>query len=455
MAMESIVTPPRYGLGCPSCPLLVVIGLDRRLRGYRVLLAPALARLDGVTDDPAELETAEAILAAAESADGVGLARGEIAVRAGLDPGDERFTRRFDMLVRAGALRGGRGEKRHQFRYVPDPDALLAAELLARLGERGGIEELHGLLIAAAERMERAFGSDPTHLPLGVEEAAALIRKLAAVLHAYAIRMEVAVSVGTFAELVAARTGSATTRQMEQVERITRLINREGSPYRAVFHDGNRLLAAAQRFVDASERLTAQLLAVAASGDGGGLLALLTVKQCRDAVAARTERELAEVAATIPLEGIAPVVHLADLEEAAASLRVAPPPRTIPVPPAPDETYDPAARLTAQRRRRQEQRRARRQWAERVLADGGEVDLTEHATSWPHAALLLADLMALSRDPTVPLAADIGDPPLVEPDAEVTVRHPLRLRRLLTTVDDRRPGTQASEPTAAEPGLEQ
>jgi len=55
----------------------------------------------------------------------------------------------------------------------------------------------------------------------------------------------------------------------------------------------------------------------------------------------------------------------------------------------------------------------------------------------------------------VPLAADIGDPPLVEPDAEVTVRHPLRLRRLPTTVDDRRPGTQASEPTAAEPGPEQ
>jgi hypothetical protein len=435
---------------------LVVIRLDRRLRGYRVLLAPALARLDGVTDDPAELETAEAILTAAESADGMGLPRSEIADRAGFDPGEERFVRRFDMLVRAGALRRIRGDKRHQTRYVPDPDALLAAELLARLGERGGIEELHGLLIAAAERMEWAFRPDLTHLPLGVDEAAALIRKLAAVLHAYAMRMDVAVTVGTFAEMVAARTGSATTRHMEQVERITRLINRDDSPYRALFHNANRLLAAAQRFVDASERLTAQLLAVAASGDSGGLLALLTVKQCRDAVATRPEKELAELAATVPLEGTAPVVHLADLEEAAESLRAAPRPRTIPVPPVPDESYDPAARLTAQRRRRQERLRARRHWAERVLADRDEVDLTEHATSWPHAALLLADLMALSRDASVPLAADIGDPPLVEPDAEVTVRHPLRLRRLLSaTVGDQLLGTQASEPTADTPWPEQ
>ena len=38
--------------------------------------------------------------------------------------------------------------------------------------------------------------------------------------------------------------------------------------------------------------------------------------------------------------------------------------------------------------------------------------------------------MALSRDPAVPVVADIGDPPLVEPGAEVAVRHPLRLCRL-------------------------
>lgn len=68
------------------------------------LLAPVLARVDGVTDDPDNVATAEAILMAAESADGVGLIRSEIAARAGLDASDARFAGRFDLLrTRPGA----------------------------------------------------------------------------------------------------------------------------------------------------------------------------------------------------------------------------------------------------------------------------------------------------------------------------------------------------------------
>jgi hypothetical protein len=62
---------------------LVVVLLDRRLRGYRVSLASALARLDSTADSPPEFETAEAILTAAHSADGVDLPCDEIASEAG------------------------------------------------------------------------------------------------------------------------------------------------------------------------------------------------------------------------------------------------------------------------------------------------------------------------------------------------------------------------------------
>jgi len=44
---------------------------DEVLHTYRILLAPVLKRVDGVTDDPADLGVAEVILIAAESADGV------------------------------------------------------------------------------------------------------------------------------------------------------------------------------------------------------------------------------------------------------------------------------------------------------------------------------------------------------------------------------------------------
>jgi hypothetical protein len=134
------------------------------LQTYLVLLAPVLKRVDGVTDDPADVEMAEAILMAAESGDGVGLTRSEIAARAGVDPADEAFIARFSMLAKTGTLQRLRGDKKHQDRYFPDPMALLAAEILARLGQDHGAEELHSTLVAAADQLEAALaicGSGP------------------------------------------------------------------------------------------------------------------------------------------------------------------------------------------------------------------------------------------------------------------------------------------------------
>jgi hypothetical protein len=410
---------------------------DARLQTYLVLLAPVLTRVDGVTDDPADVEAAEAILMAAESADGVGLTRSEIATRAGLEAADGRFATRFDLLARAGALQHLRGDKKHQSRYLPDPVALLAAEILARLGRDHGAEELHSLLVAAADRLEAAFTDQPGSRAPTVQEVATLMAKLSALLHAYAQRMEAAVTAGTYEELVRARTGSSTSRQMTQVERMCRAINRDDSPYRGLFHDANQLLAASQRFVSAAEQITDRLVEAAGSGDG--VLNLADYDSYRDAAIFRSLDQLATVAATVPLETTPPLVHLADLAHAAATLNVAPRTRAVPEPPTQDPALDPRAALAERQRRAEQRSEARRGWAQRLLAEPGEVDLTSQATTWPHAARLLADVMALSRDPMVPVVADIGDPPLIEPGAEVVVRHPLRIRRLtsasLSTAD--------------------
>lgn len=417
---------------------------DQWLNTYLVLLAPVLARVDGVTSDPADVEMAEAILAAAESADGVGMTRAEIAARAGFEAADPWFAARFDMLDRAHALQHLRGDKKHQRRYLPDPVALLAAEILARLSQDQGAEELHSLLVAAADRLETSFPDAADARFPTVEEVAALVAKLSVLLHAYAQRMEAAVIAGTYAELTHARTGSSTGRQMAQIERVCRAINREGSLYSRLFHDANRLLVAGQRFVAASEQLTDRLVEVAAAGGGGGVLGLADSERYLHAAIARDLDQLATVAATVPLETAPPLVHLADLAQAAAELDVAPRARTIPEAPLPNPGLDPRAALAARRRRVEQRAEARRGWAERLLAERDEVDLSSHATTWPHAARLLADVMALSRDRAVPIAADIGDPPLIEPGAEVAVRHPLRIHLL--------PGTAVAATVAREAG---
>jgi len=215
---------------------------------------------------------------------------------------------------------------------------------------------------------------------------------------------------------------------MVQIERICRAVNRDGSPYSRLFHQSNQLLAAGQRFVTAAEQLTSRLVEVASATEAG-ILGLASYDSYLDAAIYRTLDQLAAVAATVPLQASPPLVHLADLADAAAELDLAPRERSVPEPPCPDPAADPRTALAQRRNRAKARSEARRGWAQNLLAEDTEADVTSHATTWPHAARLLADLIALSRDPAVPVAADIGDPPLVEPGAEVTPRHPLRMRR--------------------------
>ncbi len=205
------------------------------------------------------------------------------------------------------------------------------------------------------------------------------------------------------------------------------------------------MLAAGQRFVTAAEQLTSRLVE-AASVTEAGILGLADFDSYLDAAIYRTLDQLAAVAAAVPLQATPPLVHLADLADAAAELDLAPRRRSVPEPPDPDPAADPRTALIQRRNRARARSEARRGWAQNLLAEDTEADITSHATTWPHAARLLADLIALSRDPAVPVAADIGDPPLVEPGAEVTLRHPLRMRRLSCTGDEPSPWHgQASE----------
>ncbi|HZC99195.1 MAG TPA: hypothetical protein VFA46_03090 [Actinomycetes bacterium] len=68
--------------------------------------------------------------------------------------------------------------------------------------------------MAVADRLEAAGHDDADTPPPTVEEVAALVTKLAVLLHAYAQRMQAATTAGTYQDLIRARTGSSTSQQM-------------------------------------------------------------------------------------------------------------------------------------------------------------------------------------------------------------------------------------------------
>ncbi|MEV0453685.1 hypothetical protein [Catellatospora methionotrophica] len=400
---------------------------DRRLATYKLLLAPALARVDGVTDDSADLGVAEAILMAAESSDGVALTRLEIASRAGFAADDPVFVARFSLLCESGALYRPRRTKKSQQRYFPHPHAILAIELLARLNEDHGAAQLQGLLLTAADRMEAAFqGGDRSRFP-SVDEVAVRIRRMSATLHAYANEIDNAVSRGTFAELLRARMGDATNAHMAHINRISRWVNEPGGPYVSLFHDANRLLEAGQRLVEASQRLIDRITVKAVDRDTRGLLGLVRADTYRDVALEASLDQLATVAADVVLPPVGPLVHLQDLVAAAETLGVVPEERVIPEPPAPDDRPDPRIRLLRRREARLADRLAVRQWAVRTLGGQAEADATHDAMNWKETMRTLADTMAASRDRELAVVGVIESVPRVGSHPQVAVRHRLRL----------------------------
>lgn len=99
---------------------------------------------------------------------------------------------------------------------------VLTVEALDELGERGGTEALHRLLVASADTVHLAVADHPERPPALMEEARGrragryvrhgLARRRQ---HAYAMWMQAAVASGTVAEMVAVRTRRATSRYLQ------------------------------------------------------------------------------------------------------------------------------------------------------------------------------------------------------------------------------------------------
>jgi len=409
---------------------LIAVGVVDRLISLRVLLAPGLKHASGVTDDPADLEVAERVVDAFDGPGGGVLTRAEIAERAGYDPNDERFSRRFEVFLDAGMIRPFRSKK-HQQRYTLDPVALIGQELLLRFARRGGAEELHELLVAAADRL----AADD----LDIHEARSIVRRLTLLLTTFAADLERIVAAGTIEELLAVRHGHGTDRQFKQIRMIAELVR---TRFDKLLREALRLWDAGSRYRTAVTLMLDRLLEQVPTVTGGGLLAVLDEETYRKAAITRPTEELAAVGAHLVVDAPVTAVDLATLHAAAQAARQQPHARTIPEPAGDGGRVDPFERARA---RVEQRRRGMVQWAEQQLTHHDEADLTDQLDGWPQAAIRLAHALALARDPTVPITVDLSQVQLVDPDAQVALKVPLRLRRRAPLMALTQPADQQAE----------
>ncbi len=405
-----------------------------QLQAVHVLAAPVARHATALTDDPYDLELFDRIVDALAGEDRW-LTRSEVAERVGVAPGQPRFEQRFDTLVAHGALKPVRA-KAHQSRYVLDPVALVGQELLLTLADRGGLARLHELLVLAADRLD-----DERLTP---DDARDVCVTLARTLTVFAGDLERLLVQASTEELIRDRPGPEAGNTLERVARIATTV-RERFP--ELIAPALATWDAGERFNRALDQLVDRLVAEAPNLAGGGMLALLDESAFLDAALTATGDQLAAPLADVVVD--APQLHVdrATVQAGLDELGAAPRRRAAPDPPeaAPD---DAAAELARRATTAERQAERRRTWAERELDDAGDRELDLAAHGWPGAAVRLADALALARDERLPLTVDLGQRHRVDPEAEVAVRFPVRLRRL----DDRAAGQHEAAASMDEPG---
>lgn len=380
------------------------------------LMAGVARDRGAVVEDVADLQRFQDLVAAFPD-DGRSVTRAELSELAGLGD-DPRYDQRFDTLVGLGALRQTRA-KRHTGRYVLNPVALIAAELLAGLATRGGVTRLHEMLVLAADRLDAP--------DLAVEEAREVCRRITRVLHSFAADLERVVDLGTSADVVAARPGREADRAFERVEAIAELTLERFPALRGA---ALGLWDAGERFNRAIESLITRLVDEAVDLEVSGLFAVIDADAL--AAAARTAgyEELSAVARDVVVDAPWVAVDRGTIRAGVEEAGRQPPDRDLVEPPASAPAGE-AERLVADRRLAEEHRAAARaRQAERVLGGSSWVELTDGFSSWPGAAQRLADALAVARDRTVPITVDLAHHLVVEPEGPVAVSFPLRLRRL-------------------------
>lgn len=399
--------------GTPAA--LLTAQLPPRLVNVYALVAGVTDRTDSLIRDLADLEMFEAIVDAFASGD-ERLTKAEIAERIDTHVNDPAFQRRFELLYHHGAIKQARA-KHGTTTYVIDPLSLLAQELFLSLATRDGIDRLHERVVLAADRLQ-----DPD---VDLDTATDVCRGLTRLLSTFAADLERTVDLGTTADLIRARPTASVDPTVERVDTVAEL-TRDRFPQLEA--DATRMWDATERFTHAINALADRLIDEALELAGAGLLTILGEHTYRDAARTAPAEQLAAVAANSVFDAPRPTVDITTLLHAADELGSRRRPRTLIEPPD-DTSGDVVATIAARAEATRRRQDTRIRHAERMLGSESDVELTGRMDTWPDAVTRFSDALAVAHDPAVPITADISQEQLVDPDAPVSLRFPVRIRR--------------------------
>ncbi|MGH2712557.1 MAG: hypothetical protein ACRDM7_01480 [Thermoleophilaceae bacterium] len=387
-------------------------GRSPLMRRIAAMVAPVAADAGAVVSDEEPLAVARAVCEAFAHDDAVGgLTKAEIAARVNGTCTPAQLEQRLGVFVRMELLRPIL-DKKHQQRYVLAPAGLVGTLIVDRFAERGGVEELLGLLDRTKRALERHDADEPA--------VAAALESCRATFAVFANELTRLVSDAPLSDLLAERRFHDDEDYVAHVGELQKLVTDE---FPALDPAAYKLLLEAQRYVDAVQSLLERVL------DEGGEtrnLQLLDPEEYLQAARAATLDELAEVTGHLVFDAAAPCVDAGDILEAVESYRPRRTSRTRPPEPAASPDPDPIAEL---HRRVEQTTRRRVLQAESLLGGRDEAELTDtlRAAGWPAAAKLLADLLVLDGLPEQPFHIRLGEALLVDAEAALTYTSPVHL----------------------------
>lgn len=382
------------------------------LRRIGAMVAPIARDSGALIDDEELIEVARQVCDAFARSDAVGgLTRAEIQARVDGRADPATFDARFNVFVRLELLRPLL-DKKHQQRYTLNPAGMVGLLVFERIGQRGGIDELLTLL----DRTKGALAAGSAD-PVLISEALARMRGMLSV---YADELSRLTRTAPLAELIAERRYHDHSGLFGEVKSLNDLVS-ERMPQ--LDPHAYRVVVEAQRYVDTVQDMVERVL------DEGGEardFSVLDPEEYRAAALTAHPEDLAEVFASVVFDPPSPWVDAAAILDALDAQRPRKRLRERPAEPPGKPHSDPIADLE---RRAAAEKRQRALAAEQHLQGETERELTAtiRGLSWPAAARLLADLLALDSDSDQPYAAKIGDALFVDPEGTITYSSPVTL----------------------------